>query len=849
MVNKTTKKSGISVGESKLHNSKKPVAPVVGSAVVAPVVAPVVASAVIAKTPAVVGKTPAVVAPVVASVVTKESAVVAPVVAPIVAPVVAKTSVVSAVVAPVEAKTSVVAKAPVVVPVVAKTSVVGKAPVVAAVVAPVVAPVVAKTSAVVPVVAKAAVVVAKAPPVVAPIAKASVVAPVVAPIVAKTPAASPVVAKASAVAPVVAHVVAKTPAVVGGHPYVKLVPLPETPHPTTHTPLSTIPEEESTDKIHVGNSVGVTAPPETTEPSPSPAATTELKLLGEPAAGATETAAGATETAVGATETAATTPAAPAKAAAPTPTAAAPAADGEAPAAQPGKPPPSSPSPALNPSPELLSPSPSLNPADGEAPAAQPGQPPPSSPSPELKPSPELLSPSPATQPGQPPPSSPSPSLNPSGEPPLNPSGEIVLSDEQKGGSPTDNSLYMLFSSILLLTSCLSFCIATVLFINACINLHKAQNGFMKDENTEPIIEQPIIEYLKPNNFLYIDKFLLDMKESKSPVVITLGIIIAISITVLGALIAYWSQQNKDTFKEWQKSLTNKTSFLKYIPIIYIIIIGLVFNNSIITANKDTLNTFEKEFDKLIINFNFKEPTLKETFLKELKKIIISEIYNNYKNDKFEYNEKTITEKLLTNVNINITTKITAEGLLTIFGNSTDTNYTIPKVIFYIYKLSYYKKKKEDENIIDYDKRIKDDIQEYINRIDRYFNILINDKGKDTNYYNKFYLISLIKKDSSVDIDSSNYVKEINPLKNLNFNDKIESIKNRIQTYYIAIIVLYIILLIFLLIYYFENFHNLWIFICNLLFIYNINILRASISIVIIVIILSVLFSMRNYKI
>ena len=70
----------------------------------------------------------------------------------------------------------------------------------------------------------------------------------------------------------------------------------------------------------------------------------------------------------------------------------------------------------------------------------------------------------------------------------------------------------------------------------------------MKDENTEPIIEQPIIEYLKPNNFLYIDKFFLDMKESKSPVVITLGIIIAISITVLGALIAYWSQKKKRHF-------------------------------------------------------------------------------------------------------------------------------------------------------------------------------------------------------------------------------------------------------------------------------------------------------------
>ena len=50
---------------------------------------------------------------------------------------------------------------------------------------------------------------------------------------------------------------------------------------------------------------------------------------------------------------------------------------------------------------------------------------------------------------------------------------------------------------------------------------------------------------------------------------LTALLIIAISITVLGALIAYWSQNEPNTLKEWRKSLTT-SSFLKYIPILYI---------------------------------------------------------------------------------------------------------------------------------------------------------------------------------------------------------------------------------------------------------------------------------------
>ena len=386
------------------------------------------------------------------------------------------------------------------------------------------------------------------------------------------------------------------------------------------------------------------------------------------------------------------------------------------------------------------------------------------------------------------------------------------------------------------------FCIATVLFINACINFHKAKNEFMKDENKELIIEQPIFEYLKPNNFLYIDKFLLDMKESQSPVVITFGIIIAISFTCLGVLIAYWSQTEKITFDNWWNSFKmNKSSFLKYLPILYIFIIGNVFNNSIITANKNTLKTFEDEFDKTIINFNFEgvDNDKKKLFLEELKKILIGEIYNNYKNKNTEYNETNITSELVTKLSL------TNKDVVKMLSIGDKTKYTIPQVIFYIYKLSYYLKQpddnKKDDNI---DKQGKDNIQEYINRIDRYFNLLINDiNNNGTNYYTKFYLISLIKKDSSVD--------NVNALKTLNgnFNEKIESIKNRIQSYYIAIIVFYLLLLIGLLIYYFKDFHNLWIFLCDLLFIYNIDILRAFISIIIIIIVLTVLFTLRNYKI
>jgi hypothetical protein len=377
----------------------------------------------------------------------------------------------------------------------------------------------------------------------------------------------------------------------------------------------------------------------------------------------------------------------------------------------------------------------------------------------------------------------------------------------------------------------------------------------MKDENKELIIEQPIFEYLKPNNFLYIDKFLLDMKESQSPVVITFGIIIAISLICLAALIAYWYKYEKNTYNEWWNSLT-KSSLLKYLPFLYIIIIGSVFNNTIITANNETLKTFEDEFyNNTIIIFNFEgvDINTKKLFLEELKKILIREIYNNYKNKNTEYNETNITSELVTKLSL------TNKDVVKMLSIGDKTKYTIPQVIFYIYKLSYYLKQpddnKKDDNI---DKQGKDNIQEYINRIDRYFNLLINDiNNNGTNYYTKFYLISLIKKDSSVDTtifseaNKITYGKDINALKTLNekFNEKIESIKNRIQSYYIAIIVLYLFLLIFLLIYYFKNPHDLWIFLCDLLFIYNIDILRAFISIIIIIIVLTVLFTLRNYKI
>jgi hypothetical protein len=960
MVNKTTKKSGISVGELGLHNSKTPIAPVVVKAPVAKasaIVQAVVAS--IAKAP--VEKASAVVqavekAPVVAHVakasvaketiakepVAKASAVVQAVEkAPVVAPV-AKASAVVPVVAkaPVVVAKESIAKTPAIVQaVVAKESVakesVAKAPVVVAKES------VAKAPVVVPVVAKAPVVVAKTPAIVqAVVAKESVAKESVAkaPVVAKAPAVIPVVGKAPVVAK---ESLAKASVVVGGTGHV-VGPVvgPVVGKTLTGPPIVADGAPDTDEAIKDGLSVGITSgstkpprrlpeisfPPSTTSLSPAPAipgppaatATVEIKAPA-PAETAEEKAAAtppAEKQAASTTETP-TEPGqpkaepAPPSAAVPTttekPTEPAPAAvpttekpTEPAPAAVPTTEKPTEPAPAAVPTTEKpTEPAPAPAPAETEkaAPAeekapAAPGQPstattPPAAtatestaaPSttaapgqPSTESGPPLTAPSTTAAPGQPstesgPPLTPPAPGQPSTEsgPPLTvpapaeitattASGKLqpevvvitnidIKKDVQKGGSPMDNNLYKLFTSILLLTSCLLFCIATVLFINACINFHKAKNEFMKDENKELIIEQPIFEYLKPNNFLYIDKFLLDMKESQSPVVITFGIIIAISFTCLGGLIAYWSQTEKFTFDNWLNSL-NKSSFLKYLPILYIIIIGIVFNNSIITANKNTLKTFEDEFDNTIINFNFEgvDINTRKLFLEELKKILIREIYNNYKNDSFEYNEETITDELVTKPGL---TGLTTTNIQKIFGTSSNTKYTIPQVIFYIYKLSYYFKKPE-KTTIEYDKLIKDNIQEYINRIDRYFNLLINDiNNNGTNYYTKFYLISLIKK------DSNDYGKDINALKTLNekFNEKIESIKNRIQSYYIVIIVFYLLLLIGLLIYYFENLHNLLIFLYKLLFIYNIDILRAFISIIIIIIVLTVLFTLRNYKI
>ena len=403
-----------------------------------------------------------------------------------------------------------------------------------------------------------------------------------------------------------------------------------------------------------------------------------------------------------------------------------------------------------------------------------------------------------------------------------------------KGGSANDNPFYKLFSLILLFISYLLFCVATLLFVNACINLHKASFNIV--DITRPIsIDHPIFEYLKSNNFMYVDKFML---VPQSPVFISFASIIGFSVFCIFLIGVYWKVFNKELFDSLLE--INKPVplyiIIKYFPYLYILIILSTFHG-ILGENARNIGDLFKEYNNNIVDFNtdafskFNNESNKSgsNFLKELKSIIIRNIYKDE-----AYNEASIITELEGKLNeSNVTVKA-------VFNTDDSTKIKITNAIFVIYNFDYKyipnPINKEEDNIA------KDIRQDYIKYIDYYFNLLINDAelkynnskiSNNSNYYAKFYLIGLIKNSEPLPDDKKkareallNVNKNMNQLKLLNekLNITLDSIKRRLEGYYITAISFYVLLLILLLAYYFEfDRHKIWISFCNLLLIYNIN--------------------------
>jgi hypothetical protein len=109
-----------------------------------------------------------------------------------------------------------------------------------------------------------------------------------------------------------------------------------------------------------------------------------------------------------------------------------------------------------------------------------------------------------------------------------------------------------------------------------------------------------------------------------------------------------------------------------------------------------------------------------------------------------------------------------------------------------------FTKKKADKKKID--EKIK-----FINYIDEYFNILNNDKSTDINYYARYYLLGLIKDNT---IDNTNNTMEILINYKIQLNKELIAIKNDIFSYYVTVIVFYVLFFILIIIFNFEYIIN-----------------------------------------
>jgi hypothetical protein len=250
----------------------------------------------------------------------------------------------------------------------------------------------------------------------------------------------------------------------------------------------------------------------------------------------------------------------------------------------------------------------------------------------------------------------------------------------------------------------------------------------------------------------------------------TIYSILAISIFAIGCIgvINKLYEINSNIF-----DINNQKFILAIIPYIFISIIMIIYNVNK-KGNEDSLKNFKenhyKNIDEKIYNGTSAE-------LRVLKNKIIDLL----KNKSFLEDDKDTIKYIENNFN----------------KDEADKKHSILKVIFQIYVHEYSK------NDID---KIK-----YIKHINDYFELLINDREKTeesakkkeevvkkTDYYTMFYIFRL-KNISTYDTDLTNIYQE--------FDNMLNDIKKKVSSYFIAIIVLYVLLFLIIapgIIYYYN---------------------------------------------
>jgi hypothetical protein len=146
-----------------------------------------------------------------------------------------------------------------------------------------------------------------------------------------------------------------------------------------------------------------------------------------------------------------------------------------------------------------------------------------------------------------------------------------INSKKKIGGGDTNNDVlivYNLFCYLLLYISFVLSGIATIIFFNACLNLNKVSTG---REGT--LIDKPIFEYLKKDDIMYIDEYLLN---TKSPIFITVVSIFIISFVAILCIRVWWYYYKKDIAFPYE--IDNKTFIIASLSYLFTLIIIITYN-------------------------------------------------------------------------------------------------------------------------------------------------------------------------------------------------------------------------------------------------------------------------------
>ena len=330
---------------------------------------------------------------------------------------------------------------------------------------------------------------------------------------------------------------------------------------------------------------------------------------------------------------------------------------------------------------------------------------------------------------------------------------------------------FKLLVMLLLFMAYLIFVLATLMFVNACINFHKTQTSPTPTSTSNTKLKDlPIFDYLKTNNFMFLDTFIMN-KDSKLFIAITSIIGGAIGLLLFHtAVLLNAEQKDKDNFKKYTTELLKQKItyiiaaiiyFVFYVVFISAYYTQIATNSCVPDATFNTYRTNNKD----IVSYN------KRT-LQAIKKDIQHKLYGNgdggsiglFKASDYEmYKVFTVNDTAKATIDIDIAS------------------------IFLIYRNNLQNRiKKAEEDRVNVEQVKRQYTREYINYIDEYFELL---GRKDADNYQKFYFVGLIEYDDANETNDANIY-----ILYRGFKNNLNTMKSKIATYFILIITFYILM-------------------------------------------------------